>query len=179
MGKLFNTSTLLAGLLSISWLANAQTFKEKTMKDSLIAKGMIRVNASATQVWAAITNPETLRQIMLGMQPKSDWKAGSELRWIGRHEEKPNDNARGTIQVMSPNKTFSFTFFYPGYGYPDIAENYNTVTFTLSEANNTTIVEVVQGDFSVFKEGEAFRNHSQIFWDAALAKLKEVIEAQK
>ena len=147
------------------------------MNNPLIAKGMITVNAPANKVWSTITNPETLQQIMLGMQPKSDWKVGSELRWIGRHEEKPNDNARGTIQVLDPNKTFSFTFFYPGYGYADVAENYNTVTFVLSEGNNVTTVEVSQGDFSVFKEGETFRNHSQTFWDAALKKLKEVVES--
>jgi uncharacterized protein YndB with AHSA1/START domain len=156
-----------------------QNSNEKDMKDPLIAKGTIAVNAPASHVWSSITNPETLRQIMLGMQPESDWKVGSELRWIGRHEEKPNDNARGSIQVMDPNNTFSFTFFYPGYGYPDVASNYNTVTFALSQASDTTIVEVTQGDFSVFKEGETFRDHSQTFWNAALAKLKEVVEGQK
>ena len=80
---------------------------------------------------------------------------------------------------MDANRTFSFTFFYPGYGYPDVAENYNTVTFTLSESNNSTTVEVTQGDFSVFKEGESFRDHSQAFWNAALGKLKEIVEGQK
>ncbi len=86
---------------------------------------------------------------MLGMQPKSDWKVGSELRWIGRHEEKPNDNARGIIQVMDANKTLQFTFYYPGYGYPDQAEYHNTVVFNLSESNSQTSVDVEQGDFSV------------------------------
>jgi uncharacterized protein YndB with AHSA1/START domain len=148
------------------------------MKESLIAKGAIRVNAPASKVWSSITDPQTLQEIMLGMQPKSDWKPGSELRWIGRHQEKPDDNARGIIKAMDPGKKLSFTFFYPGYGYPDVAENYNTVTFTLSGDGNVTTVEVSQGDFSVFKEGETFRNHSQTFWEAALAKLKDVAERQ-
>jgi hypothetical protein len=80
---------------------------------------------------------------------------------------------------MDPDKIFSFTFFYPGYGYADVAENYNTVTFILSESDDTTTVEVTQGDFSVFKEGETFKNHSQTFWDSALTKLKEVVERGK
>jgi uncharacterized protein YndB with AHSA1/START domain len=146
------------------------------MNNPLIARGIIRLNAPASKVWSVITDPESLQQIMLGMSPKSDWRVGSELRWIGRHEEKPDDNAKGKILEMKPGKSFKFSFYYPGYGYPDVAENYNTVAFTLTEANNITTVEAIQGDFSVFKEGEVFKNHSQTFWDAALKKLKEVVE---
>lgn len=149
------------------------------MENNLIAESTIKVNAPANKVWAALTTPETIQKVMLGMQPKSDWKVGSELRWIGRHEEKPNDNARGIIQVMDTNKKLQFTFYYPGYGYPDDPEYHNTVVFNLSEFNNETTVDVEQGDFSVFKEGETFRDHSQTFWEGSLKILKELVERQK
>jgi uncharacterized protein YndB with AHSA1/START domain len=147
-----------------------------TTGKTFIAKSSIQINASARKVWETIVNPATLQKVMLGMQPKSDWKVGSELRWIGRHEEKPDDNAKGVIQIMEPYKKFQFTFYYPGYGYPDLPQNYNTVTFSLLENNGATDVTAEQGDFSVFKEGEVFLQHSQSFWESALKILKEVSE---
>jgi uncharacterized protein YndB with AHSA1/START domain len=146
------------------------------MENKLIAKSTITIHAPVTNVWKTITNPATVQKIMLGMQPLSDWKEGSELRWIGRHEEKKDDNARGTILSMIKNKELKFTFFYPGYGYPDAPQYYNNVVFHLAEKGNTTIVEVEQGDFSVFKEGETFLGHSQTFWDASVKILKDIAE---
>lgn len=63
-------------------------------------------------MWAALTTPETIQEIMLGMKPQSDWKVGSELNWKGRHKENPNDNAKGIIQVMDVNKKLQFSFFF-------------------------------------------------------------------
>lgn len=145
----------------------------------LKAETSIKIDGSPARVWEVLTTPETIQKVMLGMQPQSDWKVGSELRWIGRHEEKPNDNARGIIQVMDESKKLQFTFYYPGYGYPDQSEYYNTVVFNLSESDSQTTVDVEQDDFSVFKEGEAFKSHSQTFWESALKILKELAEGQK
>src|SRR3954469_22681451 len=116
------------------------------MEGTLVAKSTIDVNAPASRVWSVLTNPISLQQVMLGMQPKSDWKVGGELRWIGRHEEKPDDNAKGIIQIMTTNKKLQFTFYYPGYGYADEPRNYNTVLFMLSAKGSVTTVEVEQGD---------------------------------
>jgi len=147
------------------------------MENKIIAKGDITINAPVQKVWKAITTPETVQTFMLGMKPVSTWEKGTELRWIGRHEEKPNDNARGIITVMEENKELQFTFYYPGYGYPDESAFYNTVVFRLQSASEgVTTVSVEQGDFSVFKEGQTFAEHSQSFWTAALAKLKEILE---
>lgn len=155
------------------------TQKADETKNPLIAETSIKIDAAPARVWKVLTTPETIQKVMLGMQPQSDWKVGSELRWIGRHEEKPNDNARGIIQVMDENKKLQFTFYYPGYDYTDQSEYHNTVVFNLSESNSQTTVGVEQGDFSVFKEGETFRSHSQTFWESSLKILKELAEEQK
>lgn len=160
---------------------NQQTISNKNlicnkMDKVLKAKSTIIINAPASKVWEILTNAEKIQKVMLGMQPVSNWKVGSELRWTGRHEEKPNDNARGIIEVMDANKKLQFTFYYPGYGYPDQSEYYNTVVFNLTDSSKQTTVDVEQGDFSVFKEGETYRGHSQAFWESALKILKELAE---
>jgi uncharacterized protein YndB with AHSA1/START domain len=147
------------------------------METKLAAKSDITINAPVTKVWETITNPATLQKVMFGMQPISDWKEGSELRWLGRHEEKKDDNARGKIVSLIKNTEFKFTFFYPGYGYPDEPEYHNIVIFNLTAKGEATWVEVEQGDFSVFKEGHSFMGHSQTFWDGAVKNLKELSES--
>jgi uncharacterized protein YndB with AHSA1/START domain len=146
------------------------------MENKIKASATIEIEADSSKVWLVLTTPSLVKQFMLGMQPTSDWKEGSELRWQGRHEEKPDDNARGKIVTMEAGSRLAYTFYYPGYGYPDKDEYYNLVSFVLLSLESNTLVTVEQGDFSVFKEGEEFAKHSSQFWEMALQKLKELAE---
>jgi len=146
------------------------------MSTALFAVSKITIKAPAIDVWKAITTPETLQQVMMGMKPVSDWRVGSSLIWIGRHSNKPEDNAKGVIEAMNVKKELRFTFFFPGYGYPDKPENYNTVKISLAEKDGITEVDASQGDFSVFTDGATYQGHSQTFWDGSLKILKEIVE---
>jgi len=146
------------------------------MDKILTTKSSITINAPVGAVWNAIIDPVTIKNFMMGMQAISSWKVGDELRWIGRHEEKPEDNAKGTIINMEPGKQLTYTFYYPGYGYPDQPEFYNTINYDLEAIGDKTVLTVQQGDFSVFEKGETFVQHSQMFWDQVLINLKEVLE---
>lgn len=147
------------------------------MVKNITATSEIIIDADPGRVWQVLINPENVQTYMLGMEPQSDWKAGSELRWKGRHEEKPDDNARGKILEMTPGRNFSYSFYYPGYGYPDEPAYYNQVSLQLEEAGNSTKIIAQQGDFAVFKEGEEFVKHTRQFWDVALQKIKELTES--
>jgi len=146
------------------------------MKESLIAKSTIEIAAMPEKIWSILLNPESFQKVMMGMQPISDWKTGSELRWIGRHGGETNDTAKGVIQVMEANRKLAFTFYFPGYGYPDQQEFYNTVSIALAKTKNGSLVQAEQGDFSVFKDGEQYKQHAQTFWTGALKILKELSE---
>jgi len=146
------------------------------MDKILTTKSSITINAPVGAVWKAIIDPVIIKNFMMGMQAISSWKVGDELRWIGRHEEKPEDNAKGTIINMEPGKQLTYTFYYPGYGYPDQPEFYNKINYDLEAIGDNTVLTVQQGDFSVFEKGETFVQHSQMFWDQVLINLKEVLE---
>lgn len=147
------------------------------MKQTLTAKSTVLINAPASKVWETVTNPIAIKEFMMGMEAISTWKEGEELRWKGRHEEKPEDNAKGEIITIKPYTKLVYTFYYPGYGYPDEPTYYNQVVYTLKPTGLNTTVSVKQGDFSVFKEGEIFLGHTQSFWDGAIQKLKELVES--
>lgn len=147
------------------------------MATTLIARSEVRVHAPASRVWAALTDPAMVSRFMLGMEPVSSWSGGAELRWIGRHQGRTADEAWGRILAMEPPRRLQYTFYYPGYGFPDQPRWYNTVTWLLRGLGQDTLVRVEQGDFSVFPEGASFAAHSQAFWDEALKALKALLEA--
>ncbi len=114
---------------------------------------------------------------MQGMKPETDWKEGSSINWIGRHEGKEHNAAKGKILVLQPNKKLQYSFFYGGYGHADVPENYQTVTFELEEVNDSeTNLLASQGDYSVFADGETYLKHAEDFWEKSVAVIKELSE---
>lgn len=148
------------------------------MNQQLTAKSSIIIHAPSTVVWETLTNASDIGHYMMGMQPLTDWKTGSELRWIGRHSERPEDHAKGVIRESKPGHRLSYSFYYPGYGYPDQPEYYNIITFEMANGQGQTELTVEQGDFAAFTEGATFRDHSQQFWDLVLTNMKKLVEAK-
>jgi uncharacterized protein YndB with AHSA1/START domain len=147
------------------------------MTKKLIAQSTITIQAPVQQVWSALINPNTIKRYMHGMEAVSDWKTGSTLIWIGKPGEKDEEHAKGTITKIEAEKTLHYTFFFPGYGLPDEDANYNRVEYVITPVSATeTKLSVSQGDFAVFPNGETYRNHSQSFWENALAILKSLLE---
>jgi uncharacterized protein YndB with AHSA1/START domain len=149
------------------------------MKKELIAKKSININASIAKVWNVITTDSSVTVFMLGMKPQTDWKKGSPINWIGRHEGEEHNVAKGVIQELSPNKRLQYSFFYGGYGHADIPEHYQTVILELESLNNKlTKLRAQQGDYSVFADGETYIKHAEDFWSQAVLKIKELSEVQ-
>ena len=147
------------------------------MKKQLIAKKTIDINAPITKVWNVITTNESVTVFMLGMKPQTDWKEGSAITWIGRHEGAEHNMAKGIIQEFSPNKKLQYSFFYGGYGHADIPEHYQTIILALKSLNdNLTNLTAQQGDFSIFDDGETYVQHANDFWSQAVLKIKELSE---
>jgi aryl-alcohol dehydrogenase-like predicted oxidoreductase len=61
----------------------------------------------------------------------------------------------------------------------DIAQGVMRVANEIGHSPSQTTVDVEQGDFSVFREGETFRSHSQTFWESSLKILKELAKGRK
>jgi uncharacterized protein YndB with AHSA1/START domain len=147
------------------------------MKDPMIAKKSIEINARLSIVWQVITNDKSIITFMLGMKPLTDWIEGSRLNWIGRHEEQEQNIAKGYILELKPNERLRYSFFFSGYGHADIPEHYQVIMLRLEKAEEEkTILHAQQGDFSVFDEGETYVQHANDFWEQAVIKIKELSE---
>lgn len=149
------------------------------MKKQLITKKSIDISAPASKVWSVITTDETVSVCMLGMRPLTDWKEGSSINWVGRHEGEEQNMAKGSIQELLLNRKLQYSFFYGGYGHADVPENYQTVVLELEPLNSRqTRLTVQQGDYSVFEDGETYMQHADHFWSQAVLKIKEFSETK-
>jgi uncharacterized protein YndB with AHSA1/START domain len=148
------------------------------MQKELVVKKTTQLNAAASKVWEALTNPELTKQYMYGCQAISDWKIGSPINWKGFAEGKEGIFVKGNITNIEPGKILQYTTFDPNAGYEDIPANYLTVTQELSEENGRTVLSTTQGDFAKVVDGEKRYNASLQGWDYALNGLKELVERQ-
>lgn len=141
------------------------------MKNSLIVEASIRVDASPAQVWEALTTPKLIKKYLMGTNVTSDWKEGAEINYTGEYEGKKYHD-KGIIKKLEPEKIFQSTYLSSMSGKADKPENYNLVTYRISEEDNKTIINLTQDNNATEKEKE----HSTKNWEMVLEKLKEVVE---
>jgi uncharacterized protein YndB with AHSA1/START domain len=145
----------------------------------LIVKNEITINAPASIVWDALTNPEQTKKYMFGCETVSDWNIGSPLLWKGSYEGKEMIFVKGIILEIKPEKYLAYTVIDPNNkSLEDIPENYLTVTCTLTEENNQTVLTVTQGDYSKVGDGENRYKHSIDGggWQPILEQIKKLVE---
>lgn len=86
---------------------------------------------------------------------------------------------KGTVVDIVPGSYLAYTTFDPNNtAIADIPENYLTVTYTLSEAPDGTLLVVTQGDYSAVAEGDKRYNDAVNAggWSSILSEIKKVAE---
>ena len=141
------------------------------MDTNLIARTSVTVNATNSEVWDALVNPEAIKQYYFGTNAVSDWLEGSPIVWKGEFKGKPYED-KGVILRLESGKVLQYSHFSPLSGLPDEPENYHTVTIELSGEGNQTRVSLTQDNNS----NEEARDHSQQNWGTMLAALKKFLE---
>jgi len=141
------------------------------MKGQLIAEVSVSINAGKSKVWKALTTPELIKKYLMGTNVTSDWKEGSAITYQGEYNGKTYQD-KGVIKTFEPEKVLQSTYWSSMGGKEDKPENYNLVTYKLSEAGDKTIVMLTQDNVQSEKEKE----HVTQNWNMVLKKLKEVAE---
>ncbi len=148
------------------------------MGNQLVVKNSITINAPASKVWEALTNPEQTKKYMFGCEALSDWKPGSPLLWKGTYEGKEMVFVKGVIVDIQPGKFLSYTAIDTNSGIEDIPVNYLTVTYALKEENNRTEFTATQGDYATVGDGEKRYKHTIDGggWEPILVEIKKLVE---
>ena len=137
-----------------------------------IARAETEIEAPASRVWEALTDPEQIEQFMFGSRVTTDWKPGSSIVWKGEYEGKPYED-KGEILEFEPERRLRMTHFSPMSGNEDVPENYHTLTYELEARNGSTRVSLTQDGNDTHEAAE----HSQANWEKMLSSLKATVEA--
>jgi uncharacterized protein YndB with AHSA1/START domain len=122
-------------------------------------------------VWSALIDPDQIKKYLFGTNASSDWKKGSEIKFTGEWEGKRYED-KGIILEIEKEKILKYTYWSNLSGRPDLPENYQTVTYLLSESNGKTNFKLTQENcFS-----EEARKHSEDNWNSILTNLKQMLE---
>ncbi len=130
------------------------------------------IAASARQVWAALTDPDQIKEYMFGAQVVTEWEPGSTIVWKGEYEGKDYED-KGEILEFEPEQRLTMTHFSPLSGQDDIPANYHTLTYELEQRADGTHVSLSQDNNANEEEAE----HSRSNWQMMLTGLKEVVES--
>jgi uncharacterized protein YndB with AHSA1/START domain len=136
-----------------------------------VATAETEIEAAPDQVWAALTDPDRIKEYMFGSQVVTDWKPGSPIVWKGEYEGKRYED-KGEIVEIEPERRLQVTHFSPLSGQEDRPENYHTLLYELEERGGRTHVSLSQDNNPTEEAAE----HSRANWEKMLAGLKDVVE---
>jgi uncharacterized protein YndB with AHSA1/START domain len=136
-----------------------------------VATAAIDIDASADQVWAALTDPGLIKRYMFGSEVETDWRENSPIFWRGEYEGRPYED-KGEILAVEPPQRLQMSHFSPLSGQPDSPENYHTLLYELSEQGGKTHVVLTQDNNASPEEAE----RATATWTMLLTSLREVVE---
>ena len=133
------------------------------MTSTLTAETSITIKATPAKVWEAITTPSIIKQYLMGTTVSSNWQEGSPISYEGDYNGKKYKD-KGTIKKLRPETVFQSTYWSSMSGKEDKPENYNLVTYTLSDEDDRTLVTLTQDNIASEKEKE----HAAANWKQVL-----------
>lgn len=125
------------------------------------------INATAEQVWDAITNPEFTRQYWFGNANVSNWEKGANWQHVGI--DGGHVHHEGIVEECNKPHKLVLSWHNPGE-----AKDVSRVTFTIEAHQDGVQLTVLHGDFI---DGSAMATRVAGGWPKVVANLKEFVES--
>jgi uncharacterized protein YndB with AHSA1/START domain len=145
--------------------------RKNGMKDELRTEQSITIEAPIETVWEALTTPELVKRWFFGVDTETDWKAGSLIVHRGEYQGKPYED-KGNILQIEPPRLLVHSHWSPVSGRPDAPENYQRVSWELSERDGQTELTIKEVNL-LSEEAKATSEKS---WRMVLENLKSLLE---
>jgi uncharacterized protein YndB with AHSA1/START domain len=141
---------------------------------NLIEKTVV-INALATNVWKALTQPFLMKQWMgeeeMNLHIQTSWAVNSPITISGFHH-LPFVN-KGTILEFNEEKVLSYSQNSSLSRLPDEPENYSVIKFNLSPSDTQTALTVTITNFPT----ETIYKHLEFYWQSTIVLLKKFVES--
>ncbi|MEQ8754994.1 MAG: SRPBCC domain-containing protein [Coleofasciculus sp. G1-WW12-02] len=143
------------------------------MKSFSIKKSLF-ISAPPILLFDALTNPEKIIQYYPLKEVISDWQVGSDILLKGNNNGEEFTDY-GTIDILTPNQKFQYTYWSDNHGTNRTPENQLTICYTLDEVDNGTNLQLEHKNLNSEKMYSEMLN----IWDLLLSSLKNFVEKGK
>jgi uncharacterized protein YndB with AHSA1/START domain len=138
---------------------------------TLTSKTTVTFKAPIAEVWKGLTDPAIVKEYFFGTNLKSDWKVGGPITFSGEWEGKTYEDGGVILDINAP-EFLKYTYWSSMSGTENKPENYNNMTYELSENDDETTLVITQDGV---KSQEA-ADHSEQMWTSIFDGLKKIIE---
>lgn len=133
----------------------------------------ITINAPAQKVWDALTQPAAVKEWQYGSDLLTDWIPGNDIRFSTEWEGKVFEQWGKVLEII-PNSLIRYSLFAPRPGLEDVPENCFIMSYSLSENDGSTNLEIIQEDNRPGAKQEAPQGED----NPILASLRSFVEAE-
>jgi uncharacterized protein YndB with AHSA1/START domain len=140
--------------------------------EAFIVRKEILLEATAAQVWDALTNPKKTKKYFFNCKVISDWQKGSPIVFKGRMFLIYSIELHGVIEEIEPEKLLKYKLYNTGG-----ESGFSIVTDRLSEETGKTLLKITD-DVGQGKGAEKRFKRSQKGWDKILHGLEKLIEKE-
>jgi uncharacterized protein YndB with AHSA1/START domain len=141
------------------------------------AQASVVVQSTPESVWAALTDPDKIRDYFMGATVSTDWMVGSPITWSGEWQDRRYVD-KGRILVYRPRTQLTFSHWSAMGGTEDHDVTYRVVDISLRPTETGTQVTLTQSNLSgeVTDADREHRNEYDANWAAVLEGLKKSAE---
>lgn len=140
-------------------------------------KNTVVINALATDVWKALTQPFLMKQWMgeaeMNLHIQTSWAVNTPITISGFHHLP--FVSKGIILEFDEEKVLSYSHNSSLSRLPDEPQNYSVIKFNLSPADTQTSVTLTISNFPT----ETIYKHLEFYWRSTIVLLKKFIENSK
>lgn len=140
------------------------------MKSNVTAQVSIDFKVSKARVWKALTDPAEVKQYFFGTNLITDWNVGGPIRFVGEWEGKAYED-KGTVLKFEPESMLQYNYWSSMSGTEDKPENYQTITYRVTESDGITNVQILQDGVT-----EEMREHSEQNWKMMFEEMRNFVE---
>ena len=141
--------------------------------ETITGKTVVTFETPIDKVWEGLTDPEIVRKYFFGTDLESDWKVGSPITFSGEWDgHKYKDG--GIILDIDPPNYLKYSYWSSMSGTENIPENYNNITYELTEQNGITTLTILQEGVKSQEAAE----HSEQNWNSIFDGLKKILKDQ-
>ena len=131
----------------------------------------VTFKAPIAKVWQGLTDPAMVKQYFFGTTLKSDWEVGGPITFSGEWEGHKYEDGGIILDIDAP-KLLKYTYWSSMSGTENKPENYNNITYDLTETDGITTLVVSQEGV----KSEEAAKHSEDNWTNVFDGLKKIIE---